>query len=85
MEEGGSWKTFDPMSGMKKWGTDKVRWANEEKDHVDASHVILLKRILNLSVVMTVTMGKKIFHGDEERYLFSSDSEKNDDKNFFGS
>ena len=24
MEEGGSWETFDPMSGIKKWSTDKV-------------------------------------------------------------
>ena len=31
MEEGRSWETFDPMSGIKKWSTDKVRWATEEK------------------------------------------------------
>ena len=31
MEEGGSWETFDPMSGIKKRNTDKVRWATEEK------------------------------------------------------
>ena len=31
MEEGCSWETFDPMSGIKKWSTDKVKWETEEK------------------------------------------------------
>ena len=26
-----SWETFDPMSGIKKWSTDKVKWETEEK------------------------------------------------------
>ena len=31
MEECGSWETFELMSAIKKWSTDKARWATEEK------------------------------------------------------
>ena len=71
MKEGGSWETFDSMSAVKKWSTDKVSWATEKKGPRSC------KWMLILSVMMTDTMRKKIFseNGDKERYLFSSDSE----------
>ena len=61
MEEGNSWETYDPMPAIKKWNIGKVRNATEEKDHVATSPVILLKQMLNLKVMMTVTMRKIIF------------------------
>ena len=55
MEEGGSWETFDSMSAVKKWSTDKVSWATEKKGPRSC------KWMLILSVMMTDTMRKKNF------------------------
>ena len=44
MKEGSSWESFNPISAIKKWSTDRVRrTTKEKKDHVATSHVILLK------------------------------------------
>ena len=31
MKEGSSWETFDPISVIKEWNTDKIRHTTEEK------------------------------------------------------
>ena len=60
MKEGSSWESFDPISAIKKWSTDRVRGTTKEKkDHVATSHVILLKWKLHTSVMMIVMMREK--------------------------
>ena len=61
MEEGRSCKTFEPISAIKKWNIDKVWRTTEEKGSRVTIYLILLEQILNHSVMMTVTMRKKIF------------------------
>ena len=63
MEEGSSWETFDPISTIRKLSIDKVRRATEVKrpQSYKSRNSAEVKWMLNLSVMMTVTMRKKIF------------------------
>ena len=60
IQEGSSWENFDSMSAMKKWSIDKVRHTTLEKGpHSYQSHNSA--KVKTLSVMMTVTVKKKIF------------------------
>ena len=63
MEESSSWETFDPISAIKKMRIDKVTRATEVKGPQSYKwrNSAEVKWMLNLSVMMTVTMRKKIF------------------------
>ena len=71
-EEGGSWKTFDPMSITKKWSTDEVRWATEEKGPRSCkSRNIAEVNVKSLSDDDSYDEEENISeNGDKERYFF---------------
>ena len=77
MKEGGSWETFDPMSAIKKWSIDKVRPATDEKGPGRyKSRNSAEVNVKSLSDDDSYDEEEHISeNGDEERYLFSSDSE----------
>ena len=76
-EEGGSLKSFDPMSIIKKWSNDKVRWATEEKGPRSCkSRNIAEVNVKSLSDDDSYNEEENISENrDKERYLFSSDPE----------
>ena len=79
MEEGSSWKTFDPVLAIKKCSIDKSRHATEEI----GSRSIILKSRNSPEVNVKSLCNDDIYDGEEstsenrneEGYLFSSDSE----------
>ena len=77
MEMGGSWETFDPKSVIKKWSTDNIRWATEEKGPRSwKSRNFPEVNVKSLSDDDSYDEEENFSeNGDEERYLFASDSE----------
>ena len=64
------------MSGIKKWSTDKVRWVTKEKGPRRCkSRNFDEVNVKSLSGDDSYDKEENISeYGDEERYLFSSDS-----------
>ena len=77
MKEGISWETLDPMSAIKKWSIDTVRRTPEEKGSRSYKPRNSAKvNVKSLSDDDSYDEEENISeNGDEERYLFSSDSE----------
>ena len=77
MEVGGRWWTFGSMSAIKKWNTDKVRWATEEKRRRSCkSRNFAEVNAKSLSDDDSYDEEENISgNGGKEKYLFSSDSE----------
>ena len=68
MEEGSSWETYDSISAAKKWSIDKVRRTTEEKwSSSYKSHNFGFKWMLSLSVMLRVTMTKRVFRKMETK------------------
>ena len=65
------WETFDPMPAIKKWNIDKVRRTTEEKGPGSCSYKSLRDDDSYYEE------GNISENGDEERHLFSSDSDYN--------
>ena len=77
MEEGSNWESFDRISAIKKWNLDKVRCTSEEKrSHSYKSCNSAKVNIKPLSDDDSYNEKENISeNGDEEKYMFSSDSE----------
>ena len=77
MEDGGSWETFDPMSAIKKWSIDKVKWATNKKGPCSCKSCNFAEvNVKSLSDDDSYDEEENISeNGEEKRHLFSSDSE----------
>ena len=77
MEEGSSWQTFVLISVIKKWNIDKVRRTTMEKgQHSYKSRNSAKVNVKSLSDDDSYHEEESISeNGDEEGYLFFSDSE----------
>ena len=59
MEEGSSWEIFDLISALKKKSIDKI--SHTAKENGSRSYKSRSSAKVNVKVMMTVTMRKKIF------------------------
>ena len=59
MEEGNSWEIVEPILALKKRSTDKIRRTAKEKG--SCRYKSRISANVNVKVMMTVTMRKKIF------------------------
>ena len=77
MEEGSSWETFDPISAIMKWSIDRVRCTTEETGSCSYRTRNSAKvNVKSLSDDGSYDEDEHVSeNGDEEGYLFSSDSE----------
>ena len=81
MEYGSSWKTFEPISAIKKQSINKV-WHTTEEKGSRSYNLFNSARVNNKSLSDNDSYDEEeniSGNEDEERYFFSSDS----DNNFF--
>ena len=82
MEEDSSSETYDPMSAITKWSIDKVRNVTMEKGRRNYKSCNTAESKSHSDDDSYDEEWNISENGDEEGYLFSSDSESN---NFFHS
>ena len=79
MEEGSSWKTFEPISAVKKWSINKV-WRTTKEKRSRSYNLFNSARVNIKSLNDDDSCNEEEnISGDEdkERYFFSSDFDNN--------